>query len=59
MELLTTVYWVADQEGAGNADEAIKRTYAWNDRKRMFTSEQIHIAWEVLAEHKWLSPSPC
>ena len=59
MELLTTVHWVADQEGAGNADEAIERTYEWNDRKRMFTPEQIHIAWEVLAEHGWLNADSC
>jgi O-acetyl-ADP-ribose deacetylase (regulator of RNase III) len=53
MELLSTVHWVARQEGAGTPDEAIRRTYEWNDRKRMFKERHIHVAWDVLSGNEW------
>jgi Macro domain len=46
MELLATVHWVVQHEGAASADEAVERSYAWGARKRMFTAEQIHSAWK-------------
>lgn len=55
MELLSTVHWVATREDAKTAEEAIEKTYAWNDRKRMFKEEHIRIAWETLEEKEWLS----
>jgi len=54
MELLSTVHWVATREGASTADEAVAKTYAWNERKRMFREEHIHIAWDVLYQKRWL-----
>lgn len=54
MELLATVHWVATREGAHSAEHAIERTYAWNDRKRIFDSKQIRRAWQVLAAQRWL-----
>ncbi len=54
MELLSTVHWVAMREKAKTAEQAIKRTYSWNVRKRMFKEEHITIAWKVLEEKKWL-----
>jgi O-acetyl-ADP-ribose deacetylase (regulator of RNase III) len=54
MELLSTVHWVARKESAQGPDQAIKKTYAWNSRKRMFTEDQIRIAWRVLHEKHWL-----
>jgi O-acetyl-ADP-ribose deacetylase (regulator of RNase III) len=54
MELLATVHWVATREGARSAEEAIERTYEWNDRKRIFDSKQIRRAWQVLADQGWL-----
>lgn len=54
MELLATVHWVATKQGAGSAEEAIAKTYAWNDRKRMFKERHLRIAWNVLAEQGWL-----
>lgn len=54
MELLATVHWVATREGARSAEDAIERTYAWNDRKRIFDSKQIRRAWQVLAAQGWL-----
>lgn len=54
MELLATVHWVATREDARSAEEAIDRTYSWNDRKRIFDGKQIHRAWQVLARQGWL-----
>src|SRR6266581_695275 len=36
MELLSTVHWVSTREGACKADEAVAKTYSWNQRKRIF-----------------------
>ena len=55
MELLATVHWVARREGVLSAGAAVDRVYAWNDRKRMFSSGQIELAWNALAEKRWLS----
>ena len=55
MELLSTVHWVVTKEGAQNIEQAIKKTYAWNERKRMFKEEHIQIAYKILEQKKWLS----
>lgn len=55
MELLSTVHWVATQEGAANAAQATERTHAWNARKRMFKDQQVQVAWNVLNREGWLS----
>jgi O-acetyl-ADP-ribose deacetylase (regulator of RNase III) len=55
MELLATVHWVSTREGARSADEAVKKTYEWNERKRVFDPNQVRRAWEVLREQGWLS----
>ncbi|MBI4083471.1 MAG: macro domain-containing protein [Candidatus Lambdaproteobacteria bacterium] len=54
LELLATVHWVATREGASTPEEAIARTYAWNDRKRAFTERHIRMAWNVLHDKGWL-----
>lgn len=54
MELLATVHWVAKYERAGTAEEAVAKTYAWNDRKRMFRETHIRKAWERLGHQRWL-----
>jgi O-acetyl-ADP-ribose deacetylase (regulator of RNase III) len=56
MELLATVHWVSTREGADSAEEAIAKTYEWNERKRIFDPNQIRRAWQVLNEQGWLSP---
>jgi len=55
MELLATVHWVATREDATTPEEAIAKTYAWGNRKRMFQEEHIQIAWKVLNDKGWLS----
>lgn len=55
MELLATVHWVCAREGAHTDEEAVEKTYAWNDRKRSFDRKQIVLARQVLASQGWLS----
>ncbi len=55
MELLATVHWVSTREGALSGDEAVKKTYECNDRKRVFEPNQIRRAWQVLKDQGWLS----
>jgi O-acetyl-ADP-ribose deacetylase (regulator of RNase III)/uncharacterized protein YwgA len=54
MELLSTVHWVAANEGATDAAQAVALVYAWNERKKMFTEEHIRIAWQALESHSWI-----
>jgi O-acetyl-ADP-ribose deacetylase (regulator of RNase III) len=57
MELLATVHWVARHEGARELDEALDKTYAWNDRKKMFKPEHVRIAWDALNREGWVEPA--
>jgi O-acetyl-ADP-ribose deacetylase (regulator of RNase III) len=50
LELLATVHWVMTREGATSDDAAISATYAWGERKRRFSRQQILLARRVLAE---------
>jgi len=54
MELLSTVHWVITRDDAATSDEAIAKTYAWNDRKRMFQETHIRLALDVLQRKGWL-----
>jgi O-acetyl-ADP-ribose deacetylase (regulator of RNase III) len=54
MELLSTVHWVAIQEGARTEQDAVAKTYAWNARKRMFSREHVAVAWNALDREGWL-----
>ncbi len=58
MELLSTVHWVANHENAKTAGQAVKRTYAWNNRKSMFQEKHIRLAWDILDQKGWLHPTP-
>ena len=55
LELLSTVHWVVDKEGASTVDQAIAKIHAWNERKRQFTPRQIGIAFDVLNQKGWLN----
>lgn len=55
MELLSTVHWVAAHDAASDANEAVQKTYAWNERKRMFREKHIRIAWDILRRKGWLA----
>jgi O-acetyl-ADP-ribose deacetylase (regulator of RNase III) len=55
LELLATVHWVATNEGATTAQEAVDKVYDWNDRKRRFSPRQIGIAFDTLTAQGWLN----
>ena len=54
LELLTTVHWVACEEEARTLDDIVRRTYAWNERKKRFSRRQIMIASKFLSEKGWI-----
>ena len=55
LELLTTVHWAADQEGASTPEEALKIVSAWTERKaRTFREQHVAVAWARLASEGWL-----
>jgi O-acetyl-ADP-ribose deacetylase (regulator of RNase III) len=54
MELLATVHWVALREEAITPDEAVARTYAWGERKKMFPERHVRLAFDVLENKGWL-----
>jgi hypothetical protein len=56
MELLATVHWVTAHEGATTVEQAIEKTYAWSDRKRMFGQQHVQIAWTILSRKGWIPP---
>ena len=55
LELLSTVHWVATQEGAASPAEMTGAVHRWNTRKRQFTAGQISLAAERLREQGWLA----
>lgn len=55
LELLSTVHWVAEYEGAATADEAVRLAYQWGARKQQFTPRQIAVAFKVLKDKNWLN----
>lgn len=54
LELLSTVHWVVTREGASTEEGTIDGVYAWNARKRQFSSEQILLARRILSEQGWI-----
>lgn len=58
LELLATVHWVAQQNklAESNPEIAVDGVLSWNEhKKKTFKREHILIAWERLAEKKWLA----
>lgn len=53
LELLATVHWVVNKENANLPEAVVQGVYAWNDRKRQFTEQQIHLAYETLLNQGW------
>lgn len=57
MELLSTVHWVATEDGDARHDvqAAIRGVHAWNDRKRrLMQPAHVRAAWDTLHRHEWL-----
>ncbi len=55
LELLSTVHWVAKHDGVRAAEDVVAATYAWGDRKRQFSPQQIHLALDVLKKKAWVA----
>lgn len=58
MELLSTVHWVAEQEGAAHSPQAaLSAVQQWNARKKkLMRPAHVEAAWERLAQGHWM---PC
>src|SRR5699024_5450029 len=54
LELLSTVHWVATQEGATDEQAILEHVHAWNAHKRQFTPRQLAIATRQLSTQGWL-----
>ena len=54
LELLSTVHWVVREERVQTLDEITRRTYAWDERKKQFSTRQIALAADVLARKGWI-----
>ncbi len=54
LELLSTVHWVVQHEGASALLEATERVHNWNDHKKQFTVRQIGIAYDQLISQNWI-----
>ena len=54
LELLSTVLWVIEQDAPASRDDLVALTYAWNERKRQFSSRQITLAADILKEKGWI-----
>jgi O-acetyl-ADP-ribose deacetylase (regulator of RNase III) len=55
LELMATVHWVATKEYAATFSDLVAGIYAWDERKKRFSEEQIKIAWNVLRNKGWLT----
>ncbi len=54
MELLSSVYWVVNQESVRSEDDLVRQVHAWNERKQKFTPRQIGIALKTLSDKGWI-----
>lgn len=55
LELLATVHWIATREHPDSEQDLIARVYAWAERKRQFSEQQIRLARRVLVERGWIA----
>ena len=53
LELLSTVYWVANESSQATDEDVVVGTYAWGERKQQFSERQILLALRVLREQEW------
>jgi hypothetical protein len=55
LELLATVHWILTRDHPVAGEDLIARVYAWPERKRQFSAQQIRLARRVLAERGWMA----
>jgi hypothetical protein len=58
LELLATVHWVVKNEQVQTVDDVITSVYAWNEKKRQFSSRQIRLALDVMKKKGWIELLP-
>jgi len=55
VELLSTVHWVVNNQGASNPNEAHQAIQQWNDRKKqLMTLQHVDAAWNRLQLNGWI-----
>lgn len=55
MELLASVHWVAKQEGAKDAQQALQKIQSWNPRKnQLMQANHVESAWQQLQQQQWI-----
>ncbi|MGP1834165.1 type II toxin-antitoxin system antitoxin DNA ADP-ribosyl glycohydrolase DarG [Shewanella frigidimarina] len=55
VELLSTVHWVAKNEGANTPEQAFDLIQHWNDRKKqLMTMQHVESAWVRLKQQSWI-----
>lgn len=55
LELLSTVHWVINKEGASSLEDVIKMIHTWSARKKQFSNRQITIAVNTLNKNEWIN----
>ncbi|WP_449246665.1 type II toxin-antitoxin system antitoxin DNA ADP-ribosyl glycohydrolase DarG [Desulfarculus baarsii] len=56
LELLATSHWIVEHEEASTLDVVVEKFHTWNDHKQIFSSRQIRLAVDVLANKGWIKP---
>ncbi len=54
LELLSTVHWLVAHDNVKEADDVVKCTYSWDERKRQFSDRQIRLALDRLVRNNWI-----
>jgi len=55
LELLSTVHWIVCRDQIRAVNDVVAQTYAWNRRKKQFSTRQIELAIDVLLRKKWIN----
>lgn len=55
LELLSTVHWVMNGDGAASPEDVVRAVHAWGEQKKQFTPRQITLASTVLTRKGWLA----
>lgn len=54
LELLATTHWVVRKENAKKPEDVFTKIYAWNERKKQFSHNQIQKALTTLEKGNWI-----
>lgn len=55
LELLATVHWVANRDGASSPEEASRQIRSWTARKAdLFGPDHVETAWRALDQRGWM-----